>query len=386
MTQSHDWIQKELSRLQQQDLLRRRKTRQSPPVAGMVQIDDRQFINFGSNDYLGLAASEELVLAVQNSVSQLGVGSGASQLVNGRGTLHRRLEEELARFEGTESALLFPSGYAANIGVITSLVGDGDVIYSDALNHASIIDGCRLSGARTVVYRHCDVDQLAELMKESNQFRRRLIVTDGLFSMDGDIAPLVQLCDIAEENDSMIVVDEAHATGVFGTNGRGCCELLGVENRVTAKIGTLSKSIGSIGGFVAASQVVSDFIFNRARSQVYSTAVPEINAAASLAGLRIIQREPERRISLLERAELLRNKLQDSGRDTGKSVSQIIPIIVGASQDVVDLSEKMAEAGLYIPAIRPPSVPSNQARLRISLSSQHTEKHIEKLHNFLVSQ
>ena len=262
-------------------------------------------VNFGSNDYLGLAADGPRQAVVQ-TIEQAGWGSGASPLVTGRGTVHAALEQALARFEGTESALLFPSGYAANLGTIAALVGRGDAVYVDAKNHASIIDGCRLSGARLEVYPHGDVGFLQKRLARRGDFRRRLIVTDTLFSMDGDLAPLPDLAELAERYDAMLMVDEAHATGVFGPSGRGVCEQLGVERGVHVRVGTLSKALGSMGGFVAGSAQLIDWLANRARSYVFSTAPPEAMAAYALETLRTVIDEPFRRTVLLQRAARLR--------------------------------------------------------------------------------
>ena len=374
-----DWIENETRALAESGLLRQFKTRESPPVAGMVQIDGRQFINFGSNDYLGIAASQPLVYAVENTIGQVGFGSGASQLVNGRGTLHRRLERELAAFEGTESALLFPTGYAANVGTISSLVGKQDAVFSDQLNHASIIDGCRLSQAKTHVYPHNDLQFLEELLASEKTARRRLIVTDSLFSMDGDFAKLPELCEIVGRTGAMLMVDEAHATGVFGAHGRGACEKFEVEHLVDVRVGTLSKSLGGIGGFVVGSKRLTDWLLNTARPQIFSTAMPEVCAAAAIAALEVVQQEPERREQLLRLSEKLRHELVQSGCSIAGSESQIVPIVIGKSEDAVKVSQELAEQGIYVPAIRPPAVPEGKSRLRVSVCSQHTEGQLEKL-------
>ena len=373
------WIDDEVDQLKKAHLYREFVTRESPPVAGMVQIDGRQFINFGSNDYLGIAACEELVLAVQNSVSQVGLGSGASALVNGRGTLHRRLESELAKFEGTESALLFPTGYAANVGTICSLVGKGDVVFSDSLNHASIIDGCRLSGAKIVVYPHLDTTRLDELVSDAKGFRRKMIVSDALFSMDGDFADLNALCEIADRYDAMLMIDEAHATGTVGKNGKGCCERFGVTASVDVVIGTLSKALGCLGGFVAGSQNLIKYIFNKARPQIFSTAQPEVISAAALAALEIVRCQPGRRESLDANSAYIRDRLKMAGLDIGSTQSHIVPVIMGDKQSVLKTTEILKNEGFFVPAIRPPSVPENASRLRICLSSTHTLEQLDRL-------
>ncbi|MCY2994122.1 MAG: 8-amino-7-oxononanoate synthase [Planctomycetota bacterium] len=372
------WIDTELATLEALNLRRRLTVRTGPQSPAVIDMDGRQLVNFGSNDYLGLAAGS-LSDAVQRAVASVGWGAGASPLVTGRGTLHAELERQLAEFEGTEAALLFPSGFAANLGTIAAMVGPGDVIFSDAKNHASIIDGCRLSGARIQVYPHANADALRQLIRQADKSRRRLIVTDGLFSMDGDLAPLVQLAALAEQSDAMLMVDEAHATGVFGEHGRGVAEHLGVEGAIDIRVGTLSKALGSIGGFVAGSQRLMDWLTNRARPYVYSTAPPEAIAAAALEALRLVRAEPERRTTLLTRAARLRQQLQQAGWSTGNSMSQIVPILIGHPLRTTQISAVLRERGFLIPGIRPPTVPEGESLLRISLSYAHTDEMLDRL-------
>jgi 8-amino-7-oxononanoate synthase len=371
------WIDDALAELERSGLRRQIQERRGPQSA---RIDCRgtTFLNFSSNDYLGLA-DERLAEAVVQAVGQYGWGAAASPLVTGRGQLHASLESSLAEFEGTEAALLFPSGYSANLGAITSLIGKGDVVFSDANNHASIIDGCRLSGAKIVVYPHGNADRLRELIADEVDARRRLIVTDGLFSMDGDLAPLPELAAIAESHEAMLMVDEAHATGVFGANGCGSCELLGVEDRVAVRVGTLSKALGSIGGFVVGSTSLIDWLANRARPFVYSTAMPEAAAAAAIEALSIVRREPERRRQLLEQAAAVRGELTGQGWDVTPSVSQIIPVRVGDPKAATRMSDELREQGFWVPAIRPPSVPRGGSLLRISLSYAHDDSMLKEL-------
>jgi 8-amino-7-oxononanoate synthase len=373
-----DWLDDELRRLAEADLDRHLQTfagRQGPTLS----IDGREFVNFGSNDYLSLAGDARLAEAAAAATRDEGWGAGASPLVVGHGSSHARLERQLAEFEGTEAALLFSTGYAANVGVITSLVGRGDVVFSDALNHASIVDGCRLSRAEVRVYPHGDADKLAEMLRDSGGVRRRLIVTDGLFSMDGDVAPLGELAELAEKHDAMLVVDEAHATGVFGAEGRGTCEAAGVEDRVDVRVGTLSKALGSVGGFVAGRRPLIDWLVNKARPYVFSTALPPAAAAASCAALDVVQSEPRRRTELLERSAVLREAIVAQGWDVGPSVSQIIPIVVGDAARTMQLAAMLRTVGFLVPPIRPPSVPDGASRLRLSLSYGHTPVKIDGL-------
>jgi 8-amino-7-oxononanoate synthase len=306
-------------------------------------------------------------------------GSGASPLITGRGTIHAALEQALARFEGTEAALLFSSGYAANLGTVAALAGRGDAVYLDAKNHASIIDGCRLSGARLEVYPHGDIDFLRRRLARRDDFRRRLIVTDSLFSMDGDFAPLADLAALAEQYGAMLMVDEAHATGVFGTMGRGVCEEFGVESGVHVRVGTLSKALGSMGGFVAGSAPLIDWLVNRARSYIFSTAPPEALAAAALEALDVVIHEPARRIVLRERAAALRAGLESQGWHIGPSRSQIVPVILGDPGRTMSLARALQDRGFFVPGIRPPAVPQGECLLRISVSYQHRDEDIRRL-------
>ncbi|MGW8257602.1 MAG: aminotransferase class I/II-fold pyridoxal phosphate-dependent enzyme, partial [Thermoguttaceae bacterium] len=322
---------------------------------------------------------ERLACAVKNAVDNYGWGSGASPLITGHTEAHLLLEERLAEFEGVEAALVFISGYAANVGAVSALVGTGDVVFTDRKNHASLLDGCRISRADVRTYPHADWQMLDRLLSKTNEYRRRLIVTDAVFSMDGDLAPLKELVELAERHKAMLLVDEAHATGVFGANGRGVSEYLGVEDRVQVRVGTLSKALGCVGGFAAGSKSLIQWLVNRARPYIFSTAAPGAYAAAALAALDIVAGEPQRRVELLARASELRSRLANSGWNIGCSASQIIPIIVKDPARAMALSAALMEQGIFVPAIRPPSVPEGEACLRISLSQAHTDEMIEQL-------
>jgi 8-amino-7-oxononanoate synthase len=373
-----DWIECELARLEREGLLRSLRTRQG--LQGPeIHIDGEKLINFGANDYLGLAGDERLTSAARAAIEREGWGAGASPLITGRSAMHAELERRLAAFEGAEAAILFPSGFAANAGTAAALVDRGDRIFADEKNHASLIDGCRLSRADVHVYRHCDTANLGELLSKHHDCRRRLIVTDSLFSMDGDSAPLRKIAAIANRHECMLLVDEAHATGVFGDGGRGVCEDLGVEDRVHIRVGTLSKALGCSGGFVAGSENLIRWLVNRARPYVFSTAPPAANAAAALAALDIVECEPQRRIALLASAAALRSQLERKGWNIGRSESQIIPIILGDANRTMQLSNRLREQGIFVPGIRPPSVPAGESLLRISLSYNHTSAQLEQL-------
>lgn len=389
---SLDWIAGELQEWRRLERLRQLRIRESPHVGGLIQWEGRAYLDFGSNDYLGIAADGKLVDAVRRAAGEHGWGSGASPLVSGYGVLHRRLEEELAALEGVQAVALFPTGFAANLAAVGCLVGTGDVVYSDQLNHASIVDGCRLSRAEVRIFRHLDLQQLEGMMADRSQFRRALVVTDSLFSMDGDFAPLPELGALARKHDCMLMVDEAHATGVWGEQGRGVTEWQAAEAVVDVRVGTLSKAVGSIGGFVAGSQDLIDWIRNRGRSYMFSTALPEAAAAASLAAIRIIRDEPQRRQQLQQvihwfaegvrenAASGLCRRLAPGLEASGTAaLSQIIPVVVGDERQALTAARLLREQGLFVPAIRPPAVPAGQCRLRISLSSSHTRPQIDRL-------
>jgi 8-amino-7-oxononanoate synthase len=369
------WIDAELAALESADLRRRLATRVGPQAA-VVTRKGRPLVNFASNDYLGLAAEPRLAQAAAEAARESGWGAGASPLVSGYTVWHERLETRLAEFEQAEAALVFASGFAANMGTICALAGRGDAVFSDELNHASLVDGCRLSRAQVFVYPHGDLAGLDELLAGAAGFRRRLIVTESLFSMDGDLAPLKQLAELAQRYEAMLLVDEAHATGVFGLRGRGVAEHLCVASQALVRIGTLSKALGCAGGFVTGNRGLIDWLLNRARPYVFSTAGPPANAAAAVAALEVVQREPRRGAALLSRAAALRQELRQRGWDVGASESQIIPLIVGEPGTAVDLSTRLIERGYWAPAIRPPSVPAGKSRLRLSLSWGHTPEMI----------
>lgn len=381
MASPHDplrWIDDELRRLDALDLRRTLVDRDGPQGA-ILRVSGREYVNFAANDYLGLAGDSRLADAARQAIHESGWGAGASPLIVGHTAEHARLERRLADFEGTAAALVFPSGYAANVATIAALAGPGDAIFSDALNHASIVDGCRLSRAAVHVYRHVDLADLADQLRATNDARRRLIVTDSLFSMHGDLAPLPQLAELAERHEAMLLIDEAHATGVLGPNGRGVAELKDVEEGVHVRVGTLSKALGCHGGFVSGSRRLVDWLVNRARAYVFSTAAPVANAAAACAALDIVAAEPQRRQRVLALAERLRQELSRQGWDTGPSASQIVPIFVGESAAALQLAARLRDRGLWVPAIRPPTVPQGQACLRISLSFAHSNEMVERL-------
>lgn len=373
-----EWMETDLQQIREAGLFRSRRTFQPQP-GGRCLLEDRELINFSSNDYLDLAQDPRLVSAASEVLTELGVGARASALVSGRTIWQTRLEEQLAEFEGTESALLFPSGYAANLGVISAVAQEEDTIFCDRLNHASLIDGCRLSGARFRVYRHDALEKLKRELAKPTGAGRKFIVTDSVFSMDGISAPLRDLCELADECGASLIIDEAHGTGVYGAHGRGLAEELGVEDRVTIRIGTLSKAVGCLGGFVAGSSTLIDWLWNRVRTQIYSTALPPSICAAACAALQVIQTEPERRTRLQELSQFLRSGLRERPHLTvPDSRGPIIPVVLSDPALTMQVASDLQEAGFLVGAIRPPTVPQGTSRLRISLTCAHQREDLER--------
>lgn len=371
-------MQKHLEDLAKGDLLRQEKVLQSP-AGPVVTIFGRSVVCLCANDYLGLANDPAVQAAAIEAIRRWGVGAAASRLVSGTSYLHVQLQEALARFKKAESAIVTATGWAANHVAIHALAGSGDLILCDKLNHASIIDAALSSNSRVRTYGHCDLGRLEGLLKRHRgEHRRCLIVTDSLFSMDGDLAPLRELAELRQRYDTQLLIDEAHATGVLGDAGGGAAELLGVEGQVDAVVGTLSKAIGAMGGFVAGPKVLIETIRNSGRPYVYTTAIAPALCAAALAALHIIQTQPQRRTRLLAMAGRLRQALQKLGFDVGRSDSQIIPVMVGEAGQAVRMSRCLLDAGFFVPAIRPPTVPKGKSRLRVSLSSAHEEGDLDR--------
>jgi len=343
-----------------------------------VTVEGRKVLLLCSNDYLGLAGHPALASAACSAVERFGFGSGASRLISGTSPLHEELERRIAAFKGTESALLCNSGYAANTGMIPSLAGAGDAILSDSLNHASIIDGCRLSRAQVHVYAHKDMEQVEKILKKTARAGRRLIVTDGVFSMDGDLAPLPELCSLAEKHGAVLMVDDAHATGVLGGNGKGTVEHFGLQGKVPVQMGTLGKALGSFGAYVAGDGDVVAYLLNRSRSFIFSTSLPPAVCAASIAALDIVEAEPERRARLWHNRERFVQGLHAIGLRTGDSESSIIPVIVGDSEAALSAGAALFEGGVFAPAIRPPTVADGSARIRTTVMASHSDEDIDE--------
>lgn len=337
-----------------------------------VLLDGRPVTLLCSNNYLGLADHHRLRAAAAKAAERWGVGAGASRLVSGTMTVHRQLERSLSEFEGTESCLLFGSGYHANIGVIGALAGRGDVVLSDELNHASIVDGCRLSRASVVVYKHLDVEHLDWCLRYSPG-ARRLIVTDSVFSMDGDLAPLPELVKLAKTHQARIAVDDAHATGAIGPGGRGAVAAAGLEREVDAVVGTLGKALGSYGAYVCGSAEMIRYLVNVARSLIFSTAPPPPAIAAAAAALELLREQPSLVDDLHRAAATLRDALASQGFAVSRGERHIVPLVVGEEKDTVALCDAALERGVFAQAIRPPTVPKRTSRLRLAVMATHSE-------------
>lgn len=380
-----EFLHKELSSFKKARLYRSlRKIRLLDPVR--AEVEGREVVLFCSNNYLGLTHHPRVVQAARTALETYGTGGSAARLVSGHTFLHAALEEELARFKKVPRALVFPTGYAANLAVIATILGKEDVIFCDRLAHASLIDGCFLSGAKLLRFRHNDLSHLLKLLKTVGG-RRQLIVTEGVFSMDGDLAPLGDIRDLALEHNCLLLVDDAHGTGVLGPGGCGTVahqELAPGGDLI--QVGTLSKALGSLGGFVAGEEILIEYLINKARPFIFTTALPPATVASALEALRVIRDEPEHLERLRENVRILRDGLQTSGLQTSgftvSSRSPIIPIVIGTEERALALSQKLFDRGFHVPAIRPPAVPRGTARLRITVSAAHTTGEI---HNFLAA-
>jgi 8-amino-7-oxononanoate synthase len=370
------WIEEELDLIRDKNLFRvltELQSGQSPEII----IDGKGYILLASNNYLGLTNDPKVKESAQRALEKYGTGSGGSRLVSGSSDLHRELEERIAAFKKTEAAILFSSGYLANVGTISALIGSGDVVYSDEFNHASIIDGCRLSHAEIKIYKHCDLEHLSTLLSSARSQNKQLIVTDTVFSMDGDLAPLPGLIEIAEKYGCMLMIDEAHATGVLGSRGSGATEYFSVEDKVPIVMGTLSKAVGSLGGYIAGSNKLIDFLRNRARTYIFDTSLPSTSLAASLAAIDIIEFEPERRKHLWHLIEKFKSGLEDIGLEVLPSHSAVIPVLIGEAKPALNFARLLREKRVFTPAVRPPSVSTGRCRIRATLMATHKDEHIE---------
>ncbi|MBD2594797.1 8-amino-7-oxononanoate synthase [Nostoc spongiaeforme FACHB-130] len=373
------WIEESLATIHRADWYRTVQTLSDRPGATVV-LAGREVINFASNDYLGLAGDERLIAAATAATRELGTGSTGSRLLSGHRQLHRDLEKAIASLKQTEDAIVFSSGYLANLGAIASVVGKRDLILSDQYNHSSLKNGAILSGATITEYPHCDVVALkTQLSQQRQNYRRCLIITDSVFSMDGDLCPLPTLLAIAEEFNCMLLVDEAHATGVMGQTGAGCVEFFGCTGKQLIQIGTLSKALGSLGGYVAGNAHLIDFLRNRAPTWIYTTGLSPADTAAALAAIQIVQQEPQRRMQLWHNVEYLKNFMQQQLPQLKllPTESPILCFQLPSPSDALQVGKQLKDAGIFAPAIRPPTVPTS--RIRISVMATHQTKHIEAL-------
>jgi glycine C-acetyltransferase/8-amino-7-oxononanoate synthase len=365
-------LQARLDELEELGLYRRMRL-VSGPQGPRVVLDGKPVLLLCSNNYLGLADHPRVREAAADAAMRWGVGAGASRLVSGTMTVHRRLEEKLAEFKGTQSALLFGSGYLANVGVVSALAGAGETVYSDELNHASIIDGCRLAKARTAVYRHGDVDHLVWQIERSGGAPGGVVVTDGVFSMDGDVAPLAELVDVARRHRLRLIVDEAHGTGALGPGGRGAVAEAGLEGEVDVVVGTLGKALGAYGAFAACSSTMARYLTNCARSLIFSTALPPPVVAAAMAALELLVEQPRRVDKLQANGGILRDALAREGFQVEGSTTQIVPLVVGDADLAMRMCESALDDGVFAQAIRPPTVPEGTSRLRLAVMASHTK-------------
>lgn len=370
-----DFLKDQLASLKKAGLYRTLRSLEGPQSATTI-IEGKRVVQLSSNNYLGLANHPRLKVAVKEAIDSYGSGAGASRLICGNLELNGKLEDKIAKLKKKENALLFNTGYMANIGIITALMSEGDIIFSDEFNHASIIDGCRMSGAQTEVYPHKDMGALEELLKESKQYNHRLIVTDGIFSMDGDIAPLPDLVGLAKRYECMVMVDDAHATGVLGTNGGGTGEHFALEDKIDISMGTLGKALGGFGAFVAGSHELREFLINRARPFIFTTGLPPAVIASGIAALELLEEEPQIRMRLWENVGFFKNRIKELGFDTLKSETQIIPVLVGDVSLTMRMGEMLLEEGVFVQGIRPPAVPQGSSRLRVTIMATHTRKEL----------
>lgn len=371
------WLAEALDDLREQGLFNSIRTIESP-MGGRIVVDGQHVLNFCANDYLGLANHPRLREAAKRAIDDYGVGPGAVRSIAGTQTLHVQLEESLARFKGVEACITFQSGFTANLATIPALVGRGDVIFSDTLNHASIIDGCRLSRAQIVAYEHNNVDDLRRKIAETSDYQRRLIVTDGVFSMDGDIAPLPELYAVAQEHGILLMVDDAHGEGVLGRGGRGIVDHFGLHGKVDIEVGTMSKAFGVVGGIVAGSQLIIDWLRQRGRPFLFSSAMTAPDTGAALEAVAMLESSEELVERLWANASLMKQEMHNLGFDIGSSSTPIIPVMLGEAKLAQAFSRALFEKGVFAMAIGYPTVAQGKARIRVMNSAAHSQADLEE--------
>jgi glycine C-acetyltransferase len=369
----------DLEQLRRDGLYRPLRVLESPQAAEVV-IAGRKLINLSSNNYLGLNTHPRLIEAAIQAAHEWGAGSGAVRTIAGTQTLHEELERRLAAFKKTPAALTFQSGYAVNVGVLSAMLEEGDVVVSDKLNHASIIDGIRLTKADRILYEHVDLDDAERALKQAHDkgYRRVLLVTDGVFSMDGDIAPLPGLVERAEHYGAAVMVDDAHASGVLGSNGRGTTDHFGLHGRVALNIGTLSKAVGVLGGYIASTQAVRDHLIHKGRPFLFSSSHPPAVVAACIAAVDVLENEPELIERLWENTRYFKENLRELGFDTGRSETPITPVMCGEAPAAMQLSDMLMERGVFAQGIGFPTVPRGQARVRTIVTATHTREQLDR--------
>jgi glycine C-acetyltransferase len=373
-----DWIAQELDGLKSQGLYNRIRTISSPQGAWLV-VDGKTVLNFCSNNYLGLANHPKIVAAAKQAADEMGVGPAAVRTIAGTTSLHLELEKRLAAFKGVEAAITFQSGFTANLATIPALVSKEDAVFSDRLNHASIIDGCRLSGAKIIPYEHCDVDSLESVVKENlPQYRRAIIITDGVFSMDGDVAPLDRIYEVARQYDILLMVDDAHGEGVLGKGGRGIVDHFGLHGKVDVEVGTLSKAFGVVGGVVAGNAVIVEWLRQRGRPFLFSSAVTAPDAAACLAALDLLEGSTELVDRLWENAKYFKEEMKKLGFNTGLSTTPITPVMLGEVPLAQQFSRELFEQDVFAMALGFPTVPQGKARIRVMISAAHAKDDLDK--------
>ncbi len=378
MTNTLNWIDEELQNLHDAGLYNNIRTLGSPQGA-WLEVDGKKALNFCSNNYLGLANHPRLVAAVKKAISEFGVGPGAVRTIAGTMDLHVKLDRRLAEFKGVESAITFQSGFTANLAVIPALVGKEDAIFSDELNHASIIDGCRLSGAKIIRFAHADADDLEKQLKEyRTNFRRALVITDGVFSMDGDIAPLDKIYEVSKNYDAILMVDDAHGEGVLGHGGRGIVDHFGLHGKVDVEVGTMSKAFGVMGGVVAGNPKVVEWLHQRGRPFLFSSAMTIPDVAACLEAIDMLEESTELVDKLWSNAEYFKTEMKNLGFDTGKSVTPITPVMLGEAPLAQEFSRKLYEVGVFGMALGFPTVPRGKARIRVMISAAHEKEDLDQ--------
>ncbi|MFW6183565.1 MAG: glycine C-acetyltransferase [Chloroflexota bacterium] len=371
------WIAEEIEQLKDAGLYTHIRTIESPMDA-WVTINGQRLLNFCANNYLGLANHPRMRQAAKEAIDEYGIGPGAVRTIAGTMSLHTALEERLAAFKRAEACITFQSGFNANLGAIPALVGRGDVIFSDELNHASIIDGCRLSRAKVVRYDHNDVDDLRRKVAETTEYNRRLIITDGVFSMDGDIAPLDKIADVAEEEGILLMVDDAHGEGVLGEGGRGIVDHFGLHGRVDIEVGTMSKAFGVVGGMVAGKRIIVEWLRQRGRPFLFSSAMTVPDVAACLEAVDILEESTDLVDKLWSNAQLFRRGMDEMGFDTGHSETPIVPVMLGEAPLAQEFSRRLFDSGVFAMAIGYPTVPQGKARIRVMNSAAHSPSDIEQ--------